>query len=183
MEENNIQYGITEDYFDAVLASDGIAVRMSDNVARILTHLVAQLIRFLETGELEQQREGLFRRGPTQAKVFNRMFPNAYRDAAESRNFHTRHNAVLRDSAAPRRVYARCTNDTAYVIAHTELDDWLITLGLARFLTQPRDAAMPDMTGTWINYMQERLIVTVHPQLATLMTNWGQPPRTIRRSM
>jgi hypothetical protein len=42
---------------------------------------------------------------------------------------------------------------------------------------------MPDMTGTWINYMQERLVITVHPQLTTLMTNWEQPPRTIRRGM
>jgi hypothetical protein len=179
--DDNIQYGITEDYFDAVLASDGIAVRMSDNVAHILTQLVVQLIRFLETGELEQQRQGIFRRGPTPTKVFNRMFPNAYRDTTESQAFHARHIVALRDSAAPRRVYARCATETAYVITHTDLDDWLITLGLARFLVQPRDAAMPDMTGTWINYMQERLVITVHPQLTTLMTNWEQPPRTIRR--
>lgn len=177
--DENIQYGITDDYFDAILASDGIAVRMSDNVAHILTRLVAQLIRFLETGELEQQ-QGLFRRGPTPHKVFTRMFPDAYRDRAQARAFYDRHAAALRDSTAPRRVYARCASDTTYVITHAEVDDWLITLALARFLVVPRDAATPDMTGTWINYMQERLIAAVHPQLTTMMTNWDRPPRTIR---
>jgi hypothetical protein len=112
--------------------------------------------------------------------VFTRMFPDAYRDGAAARAFYDRHAAALRDSAAPRRVYARCVSDTAYVIAHAEVDDWLITLGLARFLVLARDAATPDMTGTWINHMQERLVVTIHPQLSALVTNWDQPPRTIR---
>lgn len=177
--DGHIQYGTTDDYFDAVLASDGVAVRMSDNVAHILAQLVAQLIRFLETGELEQQRQGLFRKGPSPSKVFTRMFPDAYRDGAMARAFYDRHAVALRDSAAPRRVYARCASDTAYVITHAEVDDWLVTLGLARFLVLPRDAATPDLTGTWINHMQERLVVTIHPQLSTLVTNWDQPPRTI----
>jgi hypothetical protein len=181
MMDEHVQYGVTDDYFDAVLASDGIAVRMSDNVAVILTHLVAQLIRFLETGELEQQRRGPLRRSPSPDKVVRHMFPDTYRDRAEAKAFRIRHAAALRDSAAPRRVYARCTSDTVYVITHAEVDDWLVTLGLARFLVMPRDAPSPDMTGTWICYMQERLIAAANPHLANLTADWAQRTRTIRR--
>lgn len=179
--EEHVQYGVTDDYFDAVLASDGIAVRMSDNVAFILTHLVAQLIRFLETGELERQRRGPFRRTPSPDKVLRDMFPDAYRDRGEARAFRARHAAALRDSAAPRRVYARCASDTGYVITHAEVDDWLITLGLARFLVMSRDAPSPDMTGIWIIHMQQCLIAAANPHLANLAANWAQRTRTIRR--
>lgn len=178
--DEHVQYGVTDDYFDAVLASDGVAVRMSDNVAAILTHLVAQLIRFLETGELTPENRGPLRRPRTPDKVLRHMFPDAYRDRAQARAFRDRHAAALRDSAAPRRVYARCAGDTVYVISHAEVDDWLVTLGLARFLVMPRDTTRPDMTGTWIMYMQECLIAAANPHLANLTAHWGQRNRTIR---
>lgn len=180
--DEHIQYGVTEDYFDAVLVGDGIAVRMSDNVAFILTQLVGQLIRFLETGELEQQPRGPLRRGPSPDKMLRRMFPDAYRNGAEARAFRERHAAALRDSAAPRHVHARCANDTMYVISHAEVDDWIVTLGLARFLVLSRDAeALDNMTGIWINYMQECLVTAVNPQLASLVINSEQHAHTIRR--
>jgi hypothetical protein len=180
--DEHIQYGVTEDYFDAVLVGDGIAVRMSDNVAVILTQLVGQLIRFLETGELEQQRRGPLRRGPSPDKMLRRMFPDVYRNGAEARAFRERHAAALRDSAAPRQVHARCANDTMYVISRAEVDDWIVTLGLARFLVLSRDAeALDNMTGLWINYMQECLVTAVNPQVACLAINWEQHAHTIRR--
>jgi hypothetical protein len=172
------QYGVTDDYFDAVPVSDGIAIRMSDNVAAILAQLVDRLIRFLENGELDSL-PGL-RRGPSSDKVLQRMFPNAYRSAAESRAFRTRHAAALRDTAAARCVQARCASDTSYVINTAEVDDWVSTLGLARFLLFPRDTATTDITGTWLNYMQECLIAAINPQLVAL-TSTVEQPRTIRR--
>jgi hypothetical protein len=165
--DEHVQYGVTEDYFDAVLVSDGIAVRMSDNVAVVLSRLVGQLICFLETGELGQKRRGVLRGKTSPDKIFRRMFPDAYGTNAEARAFWERHEAVLRDSAAPRRVHDRCVNDTVYVISHDEVDDWLVTLGLARSLVLSRDARGPDMTGTWIAYMQERLVLAINPQIMT----------------
>jgi hypothetical protein len=179
--DEGVQYGVTNDYFDAVLASDGIAIRMSDNVALILAHLTDQLIRFLETGELEQQRRGPLRRGLSPNKVLHRMFPNAHKETNESQAFRERHAPTLRDSNAPRRVHARCTTATTHIINHAEIDDWLITLGLARFLIIPRDATTPDMTGIWINHIQERLVIAINPRLASLAITPEQQPRTIRR--
>lgn len=164
----DIQYGVTDDYFDAVPVADGVAVRMSDNAARVLTQLAVQLIRFLETGEVDQPRRGLLRRPLTPDSLLRRMFPDAHRDSAQARAFRDRHAAALRDSAAPRRVHARCASDTSYVIDHAEVDDWLVTLGLARFLTLPRDAASPDLAGIWINHMQSCLVGAVNPRLAHL---------------
>ncbi|HEX6359198.1 DUF2017 family protein [Actinophytocola sp.] len=182
MMDEHIQYGVTEDYFDAVLASDGIAVRMSDNVAHVLTQLVARLIRFLETGEVHEERRGPLRRARSADKVLRHMFPEAYRDRAEAHSFRERHAPALRDSAAPRRVYARCATGAEYVIDHAEVDDWLVTLGLARFLVLPRDAATHDMTVAWLNHMQVSLISTVNPQLANLVATHAPRTRTIRRS-
>ena len=65
------------------------------------------------------------------------------------------------------------------MIDHAEVDDWLVTLGLARFLALPRDAAAPDMTGIWLNHMQESLVHAINPQLANLAVN--PQARTIRR--
>ena len=179
--DEHIQFGVTDDYFDAVPVADGVAVRMSDNVALILTQLTDRLIRFLENGEVGQRSRGPFRRALTPDMMLCRMFPDAHRDSAQARSFRERHAAVLRDSTAPRRVHARCAGDTVHVIDHAEVDDWLVTLGLARFLTLPRDAATPDLTGTWINHMQECLVGAVNPQLTYLTTSWTQRPRTIRR--
>jgi uncharacterized protein DUF2017 len=160
------RFGVTEDYFDAVLVADGLLVRMSDNVALILTQLAGRLVRFLETGEVERQG----RRAPAPNKVLRRLFPDAYRDGAQARAFRDRHAAVLKDSNAPRLVHARCGGGTEHVIAHAEVDDWLVTLGLARFLTTPRGARTVDMTGIWINHMQECLVTAINPRLASLTT-------------
>jgi hypothetical protein len=170
------RYGVTDDYFDAVLVADGVAVRMSDNVAVILTQLAGRLIRFLETGEVEQQG----RRALTPNKMLRRLFPDAYRGSAEARAFRDRHAAALRDSNAPRLVHARCGGGTECVIAHAEVDDWLTTLGLARLLTTPRDATTMDMTGIWINHMQECLITAINPRLAPFTMKQEAGPRTIR---
>jgi hypothetical protein len=175
---DDVQYGVTEDYFDAVLASDGIAVRMSDNVALVLAGLVARLVRFLEDGQLESR--GGLRRGASPAKMLRRMFPDAYRGSAEARSFRERHHALLRDSAAARCVQARCATGTSYVINHAEVDDWLSTLGLARLLVVPRDTPTDDMTNTWLTHMQDCLVTALNPQLAGLTASWDHPP-TIRR--
>ncbi|HYQ68584.1 DUF2017 family protein [Actinophytocola sp.] len=171
------RFGVTEDYFDAVLVADGIAVRMSDNVALILTQLAGRLVRFLETGEVEWQG----RRATAPDKMLRRLFPDAYRNSAAARAFRDRHAAVLTDSNAPRLVHARCGGGTEHVIAHAEVDDWLVTLGLARFLTTARDARTVDMTDIWINHMQECLVTAVDPRLASLPMEWAPQPRTIRR--
>jgi hypothetical protein len=51
------------------------------------------------------------------------------------------------------------------VISHDEVCDWLVTLGLARSVVLARDTKQLDMNGTWITYVQERLIVAVDPHI------------------
>jgi hypothetical protein len=162
----DVQDGITDDYFDAVLASDGIAVRMSDNVALILAQLVGRLVQTLESGE--------------PVKALRRMFPDAYRSRGDARGFRERHAAALRDTTAARCVLARCTSATQHVINHAEVDAWVATLGLARLLDQSRHDTRPGMTGTWLTYMQECLVVAVNPRLGEFAGFGEQGPRTIR---
>jgi hypothetical protein len=153
------------DYFDAAPVGNGIAVRMSRNVSLILSQLVDELIRFLENDELELQNRGTDRWAFASAVLLRHLFPDAYRDNAAVRAFRERHAAALRDSAAPRRVHARCADGTEFVISHTEVDDWLTTLGLARSvacralretparpaLGSPtcRSASLPRSTHSW----------------------------------
>jgi hypothetical protein len=160
-----IQYGVTDDYFDAVPMGDEIMVSMSDNVARTLAHLVDRLIRFLETGEVEERRATVFRHASSD-KVLRRMFPDAYRDHTEAQAFRDRHAALLKDTEAPRRVLARCTEDLAHILPRAEVDDWLVTMALARFLVLPRKGKQLGMTGTWLNHVQECLVRVVNPRLA-----------------
>ena len=65
------------DYLDAAPVSDGVAVRMSENVALVLTQLVGELIRFLETGELELREPRNGSLGFTPDPLLRNMFPPA----------------------------------------------------------------------------------------------------------
>ena len=85
------------DYFDATSVSDGISVRMSPNVALILSQLVGELIRFLDNDELEPQNRGTDRWAFAPAVLLRHMFPDAFRDKAAARAFRERHAAALRD--------------------------------------------------------------------------------------
>lgn len=163
MSDEDVQYGITDDYFDAVAVSDGTAVRMSDNVAEILTELMHGLIRLLEDDRVE--RGGWFRRGRSAEAVLRDMFPDAYRDRAEARSFRHRHASVLRDTAAVRRVRDRVVAGTTHVIDQAEVDDWIVALGLSRFLYERRSARKISELGCWITNMQTVLAVTINPKL------------------
>lgn len=164
--DDEIQYGVTDDYFDAVPVSDGVAVRMSDNVAEVLTDLLHQLLRLLDDDLVE--RRGRFRRGPTPESMLRDMFPDAYRDRAEAKAFRERHAAVLRDTAAVRRVRDRVVRGTTHVIDQAEVDDWIVALGLARYIRTRRNARRIDEFGIWINYAQASLAVAVNPRLGAL---------------
>jgi hypothetical protein len=164
--DENVLDGITDDYFDAVPVSDGVAVRMSDNVAEILTDLLHRLLRLLEEGQVEPG--GRFRRGRSAEAVLCDMYPDAYRDRAEARSFRERHAAVLRDTAAVRRVHDRCVGGTEHVIDHAEVDDWVVALGLGRYLFTRRDTRKIDAIDLWINHMQANLVAALNPKLRGL---------------
>jgi hypothetical protein len=161
--DEHVLDGITDDYFDAVPASDGVAVRMSDNVAEVLADLLHRLLRLLEDGQAEPR--GRFRRSRSAEAVLCDMFPDAYRDRAEARSFRERHAAVLRDTTAVRRVRDRCVSGTEHVIDHAEVDDWVVALGLGRFLSARRDTRKIDTVGVWINHVQANLVVALNPKL------------------
>ncbi len=163
------QYGVTDDYFDAVAVSDGVAVRMSDNVAEVLTEMMHSLLRLLEDGVVA--RGGRFRRGRSPEAVLRDMFPDAYRDRAEARSFRERHAGTLRDTAAVRRVHDRLVNGTTHVIDVPEVDDWIVALGLSRFLYTRRDARKVDEFGLWITHAQTTLLIVVNPKLSAF---WRQ---------
>jgi hypothetical protein len=158
-------YEASEDQFDAVPVATGVLVRMSENVAVTLAHRVDLLIRFLEDGALEPVRSGILRRAVRPADVLLRMFPDAYPDRAESDAFRARHEAALRDSTAARRVKAHLIGDRSSVLSTADVDDWLATFGLARFLTMRRRGPHSDTpTLSWLNHVQQRLILAVDPQ-------------------
>ncbi|GAB3486912.1 DUF2017 family protein [Amycolatopsis cihanbeyliensis] len=158
-------YDLPADYFDALPAADGVLVRMSENVADTLAHHAEQLIVFLERGEVPPGGSGLLRRGPTPESVGRRMFPDAYRNRAEAAAFRERHAAALRDTGAAHRVFARCCAGPMHTLPHAEVDDWLVTFGLARFVFLPRKGADPGMAGTWLTHVQETLILATNPNL------------------
>jgi len=166
MNEEDVQYGVTDDYFDAVMVSDGVAVRMSDNVAAILATMTYRLLQLLEGGVVEDG--GRFRRGRAAEAILRDMFPDVYRDRAQSRSFRERHAGMLRDSAPVRRVHARVVAGATHVIDHAEVDDWIITLGLGQFLYTRRSALRPGEIGLWTSHMQAALAAAVNPRLSEL---------------
>lgn len=158
---------VTDDYFEAAPVDDGIAVRMSDNLAGVLTEMTHLLLRVFEGDLAPNGRLGgsRFRRGRSPEAVLRDMFPDAYRDRAKARSFRQRHSGVLRDTAAIRRVRDRVAAGTTHVISEAEIDDWLVALGLGRFLFVRRNARKTDQLGWWISHMQSTLAITINPSL------------------
>lgn len=164
--DEDVRYGVTDDYFDAVAVADGIAVRMSENVAAVCAAMLDQLVRLLDDDQVEPR--GGLRRGRSPKAVLRAMFPDAYRDRAQARAFRERHAAVLRDTAAVRGVRDRCRSGTTHVIDRSEVDDWVVALGLSQFLYLRRDARRLTDVGVWTNHMRTALLVAVNPELLTL---------------
>ena len=163
MSDEDVQHGNTDDYFDAVVVSDGIAIRMSDSVVEVLLDMTHRLLRLFEDGLVEDG--GRFRRGRSAESVLHDMFPDAYRDRAEARSFRERHAGTLRDTAAIRRVRDRVAAGPTHVISEEEIDDWLHALGLGMFLFVRRNARKTNEVGWWISYIQSVLLFTINPRL------------------
>jgi hypothetical protein len=162
-----------EDYFDAVPVGDGIAVRMAENVAATLADHVDRLIRFLETGETEQRRGGLFKRAASPDDVLKRMFPDAYRDSADATAFRLRHAAALRDTTAARRVHARCAGGAQHVLSPAEADDWITTFAKAQFLGTPRKGRKTDPTTLWLAHVQNSVLSAMNTGLFPTIRTHG----------
>ncbi len=107
-------------------------------------NLACVVIHVLEAGEIDRRRTRLLRRPMSQAEVERRVFPDAYRARAEADGFRERHASTLRDSGAIHRVRAWLTQTADYVLPVDAVDDWLVTFGLARFLTAPRTGARAE---------------------------------------
>ncbi|MER7082480.1 protein of unknown function [Saccharopolyspora kobensis] len=149
------------DFFAALPTNGGIAVRMADNVATVLAHRADRLIAFLDRGELEKRRSGLFGRVTTESDVLRRMFPDAYRDPSEAEAFRARHENALRDSAAAHRVRDRLRSGSTFVVPEPEVDDWIVTCSLARHLVAGRRSRRPGMEFWWMNYVCDALVDAV----------------------
>ncbi|MFC5289427.1 DUF2017 family protein [Actinokineospora guangxiensis] len=161
---------ISEDYFDAAPAADGVVVRMSANVAATLAHRVERLARFLETGEVDAAPGGLLRRRTTAEDVIRRMYPDVYPDRAAADGFRQRHSAALGDSRAARALVFRCSAQTQHVLSREEAEGWIGALGLVRFLTAERTGRGGDAADlVWFSWAQEALVGALHP-------DWLSPP-------
>ncbi|EHR50796.1 hypothetical protein SacmaDRAFT_2553 [Saccharomonospora marina XMU15] len=159
-------HDITLDHFEAVRVADGVAVRMSANVAATLSHHAGELVRFLDADEVPR---GAFpRRTPAAATVLARMFPDAYRSRDQARAFRERHRDRLRDSAAARRVRDQLATAPTLVLGADDLDDWLTTFALARFLysRRRRRRARFDLTAAWFAFVLDSLVLAAAPELA-----------------
>ena len=163
MSDEDVQHANTDDYFDAVVVDDGIAIRMSDSVVEVVLDLTHRLLRLFEDGLVEGGDR--FRRGRSAEAVLRDMFPDAYRDRAEARSFRERHAGTLRDTAAIRRVRDRVAAGPVHVISEEEIDDWLRALGLGMFLVIRRNARKTNAVGWWISAIQSVLLHTIDPRL------------------
>nr|WP_190819638.1 ATP-dependent Clp protease adaptor ClpS [Saccharopolyspora pogona] len=160
-----------EDFFEARSTSDGVVVQMSGNVAETLAHHAEQLIHLLGSGVAEPARAGVLRRAAS-ADLLGRMFPDTYRERAESAAFRQRHRAALQGTAAARRVHARCVGGTEHVLPRGDVTDWLTTFGLAKLMSLPREYARfkpadPGLAGAWLTHVQEKLILAAEPGYTT----------------
>lgn len=148
---------VTPDYFDAVPSAGGVAVRMGANVAATLHHHADRLVRALEEpGDPDE--------------MLARLFGDAYPDRAASQDFRRRQARWLRDSSAPRRVRDQLAVAPNHVLSPPEVDDWLVTFALARFVDAPprrrrRRLSRPVLEETWFNHVQESLVLAAHPEL------------------
>ncbi|MCP2167752.1 DUF2017 family protein [Goodfellowiella coeruleoviolacea] len=168
------------DHGDVVRAGDGVVLRMSGNVAVTLRDVLERLARLLRDGRLPEERRGWrLRRPATADEVLRRMFPNAYTDSAHADWFRQRHLPALRAGAlaATERVLGRWGGAESAYLDLVEVDDWLMVLGLARFLFSARAgggrtapgvgsaAGQAALTTLWLNFLLERFVLAVCPSL------------------
>lgn len=159
----------THDYIDAMAAGDGVLVRMSDNAAATLTHLITELVGFLERGEIPQGHRRL--RKPKAHEVRRRMFPDVYGSRAESEDFRARFREVLTDTTPAHRVIARLAEPMPFLVRFHELDDWHTIMGLVRALQ--RTKRVPDQTVIyWTLGVQEYLVLALDPNANN---GWPRP--------
>ncbi|MFS8098771.1 hypothetical protein LFM09_16705 [Lentzea alba] len=153
------------DYFDAVAAGDGVLVRMTENAATTLAHLVSQLVAFLEREETLPGHKRLLRAMKPE-DVRRRMFPDACGSRAASDDFRARFREVLTDPAPAHRVAQRLQEPTPLLVPFDELEDWHTTMALVRALHLATRA--PDqMVVVWTKVVQEHLIVALEPKAVT----------------
>jgi hypothetical protein len=152
------------DYFDAVAAGDGVLVRMSDNAAITLSHLIGELIGLLDHEEVPAGHRRL--RRPKAHEVRRRMFPDVHGSRAESDDFRARFHDVLVDTSPAHRVVERLMEPMPFLVRFGELDDWHTTMGLVRALQNAQRA--PDETIIrWTLGVQEFLLLALDPQANT----------------
>lgn len=147
---------VTPDYFDAVPAAGGVAVRMGSHLASTLHDHADRLVRVLESGD---------------ERTLVWMFPDAYATPADSAEFRLRHAARLRDSAAPRRVRDQLAAAPHHVLSPPEVHDWIETFAMARFVDPPRrrwwrrSRGKLDLSSLWFNHVQDSLVLASSPEL------------------
>ncbi len=156
--DDAVWHDVTEDYFRAIPVDGGVAVSMTPNVASTLHYHADRLVRFLGREDADE-------------RALTRMFPDVSADRAAAARFRRYHGTRLRDSAAPRRVRDQlATAMPDPVLSPQEVDDWLVTFALARFVSPPgrwrRSRGKIDLTGLWLNFVQESLILASFPELA-----------------
>ncbi|GLZ33210.1 hypothetical protein Lesp02_53980 [Lentzea sp. NBRC 105346] len=164
------------DHFDAVVGGDGVLVRMSENVATTFGFHFDELIRLLDTGEPPDIRIGLFRRRPKLDDVLRKLFPDVYRDRADSDDFRSRHAALLRDCAAIRRVRARFGESTLLVVPHPEVVEWVQVTALLRNFHLVR-CGQQCATVIWCKHVLEQLVLAVEPHLDCGCGGTGHHPQ------
>ncbi|SHE96425.1 DUF2017 family protein [Streptoalloteichus hindustanus] len=166
-----VHYAQDVDYLEAVAAPDGVVVRMSENVAVVVEHILERLTRFLADGEAPGPRRWFgLRRAPSTEDLLDRMFPDAYQDSASTAAFRARHRSAMRAEAlaAAQRVRQRWAGQPLMYLERQDVDDWFVVAGLARFLFGGRRRSRDVMEVVWLNFLMDRLVAASHPSLSAL---------------
>ncbi|MDX3661824.1 hypothetical protein PV646_31370 [Streptomyces sp. ID05-26A] len=150
------------DYVDAVAVGDGVLVRMSDNAAAALGHLIGELTGFLEREEVPAGHRRRWRT-PRPNVVRRKMFPDVHASRGESDGFRNRFHETLTDTAPAHRVLARLNESMPFLVRFDELGDWHVTMSLVRALQKARPKPDP-MIITWTLGVQEYLLLALDPQ-------------------
>ncbi len=108
---------------------------------------------------------GLLRRNSASG-VARRVFPDAYRDRAESADFRARHRERLRDTGPAMRAAESCLTGSPFVLDADGVDDWISTMGFLSKLRSPLDGALTSVNGSWYTHIQPRLVPAADPALA-----------------